>query len=1324
MKHLLTLLAFTTTLFTAQAQILFNEGSNANGSNLVDEDSDYEDWFELYNAGPAASFNGLFLSDDPGDLQKWACPDYSIPQGGFVLAYASGKDRKPNGTHWETAVHENYNWRYYIAQAAPPANWAAFGFNDAGWSQGQGGFGFGDNDDVTNVPTNTPTVYIRHTFTIADTALVFDGVLHMDYDDGFVAYLNGTEIARSNNMTGNPPAHGAYTTFTREALMYGGGNPEAFVLDQVLFKSLLRPGNNTLAIQIHNSDPNSSDLSSRPFLSMRISDAIAGTYMPTPAWFGPAGTGSYWHTNFKIRFEGETIFLSNAAGTILDSLFIGGLHLGHSTGRKLDGDPQLAIFSAPTPGATNNTAAYNELGYEPQPIIVNTPGFYPGTIQINITNPSPTAIVRYSLDGEEPQANSPIYTAPFNLNTTAAVRARCFSTVGKLPSTPATATFFINTSFTVPVVSLNSDSVNFWGNDGIFTNYYEDWEKAGYVEYFDQNGNLQFNQNTCFRMDGGASSRQHAQKSMRIHGAHDTFGEGDFDYPLHTDRPQVDDHDMFYVRNGGNAWTTLPYTDGTLQHLGKNTHAHYNAYSPVAVFVQGRFWGIYEMREKINNNHLKNVYGADQDSVDILSVNFLYGIDILRTLQGSDTGYYAMHDYVTTTPPTDPNYFNTVDHMIDVKNYVDYFSTEIWVGNRDWLYNNIRLCRDRAGDNKWFYTFHDIEYACNFSAGVNGNSFDNIANNMGYTLYSQQFQALVQNTQFKNYFVNRFADLINTEFQYAVTQNVIKADHDKMRPEIPRHYLRWTPNLTVANYDASRDNYLLTFAQGRNTVQRNHIQSRFNLAAQVNVTLDVLPAGAGRVHINTIEPGPNPWTGVYFNGVPITVTAIANPGYTFAYWVPNQFITDQYNPEFTVNVTSNTTFTAVFLGAAQTPLITIAEINYNSETTRDAGDWVEILNHGNFGVDVSGWKLKDADDTHIFNLPNVILAAGERMVLAAEPNLFATQHPGVANFGPLGYGLGSTTDQVRLFDNNNTLISMVEYVDSLWPRGSDGGGRTLELFDVAQPINDPANWFDGCIGGSPGAPYTPCSNSVIFSEVNYNSSPALNSNDWVELHNNTGTALNLSNWKLLDDNDLNVYTLPPGTVLPANGYLVLAQTPVLFNAVHPNVTALGPFNFNLSGNGELIRLYNQNSVLNFSLNYDDVAPWPTEPDGLGYTLELLDAQNNMNDGANWFAGCPGGSPGGPFDPACGAVGIVAHTTERYGLYPNPTDGGGVMLKGIPGELVTLTVNDLAGHTIAILDNVEPGTPLPYLSQLPVGVWQVTVQNPSGQRTAILLTVVR
>lgn len=186
--------------------------------------------------------------------------------------------------HWETAIFADDIWQYRLGDSEPSNEWIQSTFDDGNWESGQGGFGYDDGDDNTIVPA-TNSIYLRKDFEITDLSKIEMAVLHADYDDAFVAYLNGIEIGRANiGATGDHPTFDEPAITWHEAQMYNGGLPDEFPVSKNQINSILQEGTNTLAIQVHNSGIGSSDLSSIFFLSFGINDEST-FFESVPVWF-------------------------------------------------------------------------------------------------------------------------------------------------------------------------------------------------------------------------------------------------------------------------------------------------------------------------------------------------------------------------------------------------------------------------------------------------------------------------------------------------------------------------------------------------------------------------------------------------------------------------------------------------------------------------------------------------------------------------------------------------------------------------------------------------------------------------------------------------------------------------------------------------------------------------------------------------------------------------------------------------------------------------------------------------------------------------------
>lgn len=203
----------------------------------------------------------------------------------FILAGFSVVLRAQQADHWETIVSADEIWSYFPGYSQPPAGWNVPGFDDSSWQTGQGGIGYGDGDDMT-VVDNVPSVYLRRNFIIHDTSVITLLYLFVDFDDGFVAYLNGNEIARANIGTpGIEPAFNEYAILdSYEARLPSGDIPARFVIEKQVISEFLKEGENLLALQVHNCNEGSSDLSSTTFLIAGISDE-SHNYSDPPQWF-------------------------------------------------------------------------------------------------------------------------------------------------------------------------------------------------------------------------------------------------------------------------------------------------------------------------------------------------------------------------------------------------------------------------------------------------------------------------------------------------------------------------------------------------------------------------------------------------------------------------------------------------------------------------------------------------------------------------------------------------------------------------------------------------------------------------------------------------------------------------------------------------------------------------------------------------------------------------------------------------------------------------------------------------------------------------------
>ena len=1092
------------TVLVSQA-ININEIMPANISSITDEDGDSPDWIELYNSSnEAISLNNYWLTDDTLEIRKWKFPDVTIDAYQHCLIFASDKNRR---VFWSNVVNWGDTWKYFPGFSQPLSNWNSIDFDDNDWLSGPSGFGYGDDDDSTTV-IPTLSLYARIIFSINNVQKVTGALLHIDYDDAFVAYLNGTEIARSNiEEPGYSPPYYAAADGLHEATIYRGGLPEAFLLENL--EGILTEGNNVLAIQVHNAEISSSDLTLIPFFTLRFSNSPEQLLTPPDILQLPPIS---LHTNFKIKSSGETLILSDQEGNKVDSLFSGNIPVDISKGRYPDGGSTWMFFTEPTPGSDNITLGYEEGSSSEEPQFSSSGGFYSDPVRLFLTTDSPLATIYYTLDGSDPNDSSDHYLEPIFLSNTTVVRAKVYES-GLIPSHIKTHTYFINEETTLPVFSLSTDPSNLWDNNygiyvaGNYLNYFQDWERPVHVEFYEPDGNLGFSIDAGMKIFGGDVTRHFPQKSLAIF-ARGTYGYPELNYRLFPDLP-VDVFEAFVLRNSGNDWEGSLFQDALITGLMKESDIDIQAYRPSIVFINGEYWGIHNIREKINEHYLEAHHAVNPDSIDLLENK---ETPHPLVIHGDDNHYQELIEFIELNPPwIEENYEYIKSHM-DIDNFITYQIAEIYSANMDWPANNVKFWRPRTPEGKWRWILFDTDVGFGFwNYSENGHTRNHLAHateafqpeqwpNPPWSTFL--LRHLLLNSSFRYQFINQFANRLNTTFH---SERVLERIHEiktLIEPEIPSHVERWNQD----DYTWYGHIYRLeTFASKRVKHVRNHITSFFGLPGTAQITFSVTPKGSGSITLNSMAIDTFPWKGVYFKNIPVTVVTKPTPGYRFVGWLGiHSAIRDtlSFNPQYDMSVTAVFELDSLFVSS-----IVINEINYNDAADFNTGDWIEFFNPAEEPIDISGWVFKDSDEENKYTFPeNTIIDPDGYLVLCRNTVAFTQLLPEVSNYmGEFDFGLSSSGESVRLFNTEKQLIDSVSYgVEPPWPGEPNGNGPTLTLINPYADNNLPGNWTASIDHGTPGS---------------HNGETSLVTPDKVELYQNYPNPFNtntLINFSLLE----------------------------------------------------------------------------------------------------------------------------------------------------------------------------------------------------------------
>ncbi|NVO20931.1 MAG: CotH kinase family protein [Bacteroidetes bacterium] len=932
-------IAFLLLCSGVSAQVVINEGSNRNYSSISDEDGDYPDWVEIYNSGiDTVDLLNYTISDKLSNPVKWVFPEVKLSPGQFRTIFCSGKDRKPVSGFVNVVNTGSFT---------PIVGWNTHTFSTPFFWDGISNLlintcSYNSNGYTSNSVFNqTATSYPSTVFTFQDGS---PASCQQSY--GYVVSqrpdmkLNGITVGTGtilNSPYDYPAPYGNW---------YWGAKNQMLIRASELTEAGLTAGNITsLAFSVASTDP----ATVYDYIDINMKMVAENS---VSSHFETVDTNNNLHTNFKISKSGETIYLYSPAQVLQNSLFVNCNELNNSRGSSPDAASNVFLFHTATPGMSNNQSATFTSYLFPPTFSVQS-GIYQAPFSVTINNPNgSTSYIQYTTDGSDPSSFSLVYDGnPIPIDSTTILKAVAIEN-GILPSPITVSSYLIGIEHVTPVLSVVTDNNNLYGPSGIFDNWWNDWERPSYVEYFDSTQQLIFSQNSGMQIDGGAGgSRANPQHSFRLELDNGVLGDGPINYQLIPNRPNRTKYSSFYLRNGSNQYLVIPYKDASqVMSMGGETNNYFSAWRPVSVYINGSYFGLYELREKFDTEYFKTLEDADADSTDILSLSYWYG-GVLRPVAGSVDSLWASMAAFNDLDPADTAFWDKADKYFDMAFYNDYIIAESWIANNDWPGNNIKIYRSDKTNFRWRFCLVDME----LSLSPNGWTdcyFDHIHYMMGINSsnpYLNIWWKGIQNGRFRNYFINRYADVMNTAYDKsritAIENNMFNATASEMRNE----YTRWgDPNTVPQQMTGFFNNHLILGSQFRKRTSqvRNHIQSNFTLPNQVDVILDVDPPGAGKIHISTIAPDSYPWEGVYFNGLPVKIEAIPNPGFAFLNWGPNSLIKDTLNPVFNDTLTTeNTTFTAHF--ADFTSVKTYEAASGYSLYPNPASSNLFLVNHSN-----------------------------------------------------------------------------------------------------------------------------------------------------------------------------------------------------------------------------------------------------------------------------------------------------------------------------------------------------------------------------------------
>ena len=516
------------------------------------------------------------------------------------------------------------------------------------------------------------------------------------------------------------------------------------------------------------------------------------------------------------------------------------------------------------------------------------------------------------------------YTAP------TVIRAVCVNAQGEC-SDVVTKTYFCRnelspSTYGLDFVSIVTDRGNLYDPQyGIFSNPSEsgrDWERPATFTYFDREGNEKQVMNIGIRCHGG-ESRKFDLKSLRMYARDDYDTQKWFEADFFSDSPvpavvsdetgeAITRFKRLILRNGGNEGSTwgdyVLMRDAFIQALavgGSNVAAQ--AYDPVMVYLNGEFYGLMNIRERQDEYYIASHYNCKKEDISI--IGFGYEKDGSQTASlyaGAEDGlefYNQFYEFVKTNDLKDPDNYAKVCEMMDIDNYIDYVAIEVFSGNGDWPGNNCKAWRyngtpeDGYGlDGKLRFLLYDTDFGMGLYGHSPGNDYLGAAVATGHTEWPNQdgstllLRKLFENDEFRNRFVKRYCDRMNTDWSEKNCGELLQRMTDRISPAfaLARTKYMWEPL-----EDSQKK--IEEFIGSRHVFAYDEMRIHLSAGNKFTLTLNLEGVeGLDHVDVNSVT-GLTPederlyrgnWSGAYCSGVETIATAYAKENYRFVRWEP------------------------------------------------------------------------------------------------------------------------------------------------------------------------------------------------------------------------------------------------------------------------------------------------------------------------------------------------------------------------------------------------------------------------------------------------------
>lgn len=726
---------FSVTQMDDSDPVRISEVLPKNRYSLMDSDGDRSEWAELYNSSDQpVSLLGYYLSDNPNNPCKWAFPDIAIQPSEYLIVFLSSKNRTTGELH--------------------------------------ASFSLSDNDEAL-ILTNMNALK-------ADTLPLTSGIAQ----NISIGHGSGGGVVYYAQ-----PTPGSQNTSTPLDVMPTGYSPDSngVYINEVCAASQIKSGKADW-IELYNGGESTVDLDGW-HLSDSMSEPQKHIFSDVKLESGEyllirATTRTSKETDnsapFGISEGGETLILTDTEGSIVDCFDTGALRAGLSSGRANDGSMRRVFFREQTPGAKNSDKTYDS--YAAMPLFSRNTLYAQDSFELSMTCTTDGATIRYTLDGSMPSTESSAYSQPLNITKNTVVRAAAYCD-GLLASDVNTQTFLFEKPHTLPVVTLCGDPAEIQELYAV-EDRWQKIENPGYFEYYDTNGgcSVKF---PCGLRVSGASSLLYAQKSLSV-SLRTGYGRGSVTYPF------FDDYDIttfscLTLRNSGQDRSLMRMRDSYFNRAVEGLNIDNIATRPVIMYLNGVYYGIYDLNENQNESYLESHYGVDPDSVSIIRRN-------TTRLAGSNSDFKRIRAFALDGDISLTENYNKLCEWVDEDYFIDYLIAQTYFANGDMFNQKYWGTSDYAV--KWRPVYFDLDYAlreCNPTRNLLPSYFtyEGIPSQDGSLTNMDVFYGLNKNAEWRDKFCARYVYVVKNHFQPERLVALLNEMADALRPEMERHIKKW-----------------------------------------------------------------------------------------------------------------------------------------------------------------------------------------------------------------------------------------------------------------------------------------------------------------------------------------------------------------------------------------------------------------------------------------------------------------------------------------------------------------------------------------------------